>query len=379
MDAAAVPTDIRCQLAQLIRLSQSPADALPPIVDWTSLAVLARTDGVTPSLLEAVRGRSDVPPAVIAALEAECNSILAANVLLLADLESILQGLSSASVPVLLLKGTSLLRHHGWSPALRPMSDLDLIVQLQQLDAAEATLHGLRFVSEECDAGPGRSMFRPGRRPCRVELHTQVYLYGRTRGEDAGLWSRAVPVADAPQGTLAPSLEDELHYLAFHLAIHHWGTGLKWQMDIARLLLQYRGAVRWDDLLSAATRCRTGLALAASLRAASALGGPVPAEVTRALNAYRPGAGERVFFAMASDDRMTWHARRLATAPSVGGLSARMAYLCGRLSPRYAASCEGGPNANRSPRGGAVRRLLSLCGSGARAAVLALRAICRRT
>ena len=324
-----------------------------------------------------------MPPEVMEALSAGHHQAVTSNVLLLTELDRILEALTVRRVPVILLKGASFFRHHGWDIGLRSMADLDLLIRRTDLHLAAEALADAGFVQEPGDLAPGFSeqflgecsFVKTRPRLCRLDLHHRLYVFGKARLENDAVWDRSIRARGAPETVRALSIEDEVHYLAFHLAYHHRGEGVKWSLDLARLIRQSQHSLAWNVLLDTAVRCRTGLALRGALEGASELGAPMPPPVLRCLAEYRPAFGERLFHTLVNDDRFTWHARTLAVLPSIPGSRAKAAYLRAKLFP---AAAYAGKAYSTDGRYGAVKaawRLVSLALNCLRAVVLAGRVV----
>lgn len=369
-------------LIQLLALQGSSPTCISH-EDWRALAASAGRANVIPVLYSAVRSRSDVPPDVMEMLSTAHHQAVTSNVILLAELDRVLDALTARGVPVILLKGASFIRHHGWDVGLRTMADLDLLIRRADLNCARQALAEVGFVQEPGDLAPGFSEAFLGEcsfakshpRFCRLDLHHRLYVFGRARLENDAVWDRSVPAHGAQQTVRALSTEDEIHYLAFHLAFHHKGEGLKWLVDLSRLVSQHQHSLAWDALLDTADRCRTGLALRAALEGAAVLGAPVPSPILHSLVHYHPTFGERLFLTLISDERFTWHARTLAVLPSIPGSRAKATYLRAKLfpSPEYAGKAYS-PDGRYSP-GKTVLRMLSLALNCLRGVVLMLRSL----
>ncbi|MGC8834447.1 MAG: nucleotidyltransferase domain-containing protein [Armatimonadota bacterium] len=370
-------------LRELLRINGSSARLSISDEEWRALLGASEELNVVPALFQVAKERKNVPQEILNGLSKRQNTALTANIILLNELDRTLEAVAASFVPVILLKGASFFKHHGWPPSIRSMTDLDLLVHQEHLTKTAVVLKELGFVEEPGDLAPGFSsrflgecsFIKTTARPCRLDLHQRLFLFGAARSENSAVWQRSVPVAGAPETVRALSLEDELHYLAFHLTFHHRGSGLRWELDIARLIHQYRDGIDWDALLATAWRCRTGLAVRSALEAAVSLGAGVPSEVMEQLRAYRPTRGERLFWELVMDERFTWHARTLALLPSIKGMRGKTAYLRAKLFP----SAEYAERAYGSPQGAgkiaAAKRMIGLlakCGVGVRLALKAL-------
>jgi hypothetical protein len=211
----------------------------------------------------------------------------------------VLQRCAAVGVEVIVLKGPALAERLYPDPALRPCSDLDLLVRSADRGRADAALRSLghRHVADEHSwdfdvAYDGATVYETSG-GLRIDLHWRLLTEPRFvwHAGEHEIWQRseAITVAAAPARGLGS--EDLLLYLAAHLAVHHTLTGLLRYCDVARLLAQEAAALDWARLLARATRWRVRHALFFVLRGARArFDAPVPAEVLAALRPTGPRA-----------------------------------------------------------------------------------------
>jgi hypothetical protein len=309
---------LRCRLADTAP-AECAALARDPALDWAELLDQAEAERVAPLLHLAWRGAGWLPPGAAAALRQAYMASGAQNALLLRDLGRVLDRLAAAGVPALALKGAALLERRYGNPALRPMTDIDLLVQAADLGRAQAALAGLGL-------GPDRQELAPG---ARLRFENEVRLVGRdplatpvelhwllldapryqARLEHGWFWSSAIPVPLAGRPGRALGTEAELLYLCAHLGLHHGGQGLLWYHDVAELVHADGAGLDWALLTERAAASELVLPLQSVLaRVARDWGCPPPPEALARLRALVPSAAEA-----------RWHARRQALGGSVGG------------------------------------------------------------
>jgi hypothetical protein len=199
-------------------------------------------------------------------------------------LHTVLDALNARGIPTVTLKGPVLARRLYPEEAVRPSTDLDLLIDPSRLDAAVAALAPLGFALEGGEVGRffrdhhhHVHMLHPTLPP--LELHFEAYLGFGTVLPAAPLIASSVPCS-IPEWTDARVLspEDELLYLAVHAASHRFAR-LVWLLDL-KLLLQQRPGLSWDRI---AARARAfGLSEAVSCACA---------ELTERLGASSPGFG----------------------------------------------------------------------------------------
>lgn len=248
-----------------------PPPERPPDLDH--LARLAWVHRVAP-LVYHHRARLGLSEAEAAPFRTLALSTLHRNLQLAAELKMALQALNAAGVPTLLLKGAHLMDAVYANPALRPMSDLDLLIRPEHAASATSALADCGY-----DADPVRSLItnrldremrldKKGVHELHIELHTDLNRPTRHHWfpMDA-LWERSVAYAmdDVPARVLSP--EDNAVFLCAH-AVPHMFHQLIWLRDIAGLM---SSELEPDRLYAVARDARavralqTGLALAADL------------------------------------------------------------------------------------------------------------------
>jgi hypothetical protein len=194
----------------------------------------------------------------------------------------------------MLLKGAALIEDIYVDPAQRELLDVDLLIRVDQLDAANAALAPLGY--QPLPPADGEDLAQQLRlahhhdpalvdsaRVLAIELHHHIAMTGEGMGSDADdLWQRARP--SGGRAYLLPSPED----LLFHVCIHftrnrlggsyrrrNTGGALAQVADIARIV--ERETIDWPALARSARRYRLDVAAFMALFSARELGVPIPA------------------------------------------------------------------------------------------------------
>jgi hypothetical protein len=197
--------------------------------------------------------------------------------------------LAAAGVPVILLKGASYAGHLYEDPALRPMTDLDLMVPAADHPRAIRALGA-------CGYRPER---KPGSRSAlhhattlrgpstSVDLHRSMVQPLRSRVDLDGVWRRAHPATERTDGALRMELVDETLFHLVHLARHELLVSAVAYVDAARLFSRVAAAGAWAELAERAAAWRLGRAVGAAVAATVDLSGgavtssaPLPAPGT---------------------------------------------------------------------------------------------------
>jgi hypothetical protein len=202
------------------------------------------------------------------------------NLQLAAELRIALRALVSADVPVILLKGAQLMDAVYHNLALRPMSDLDLLVRPEGAAKAVVALSDAGFHADGRKAGfTDRAdreirLEKSGVHKLAIELHTSLNRPTRHHWFPMELlWERSVvwDAEGAPARALCP--EDNLVFLCAH-AVPHVFAQLIWLRDIAGLMAQ---GMDGGALRSAARAAHAVRAVQAGVTLAHALmDGPLP-------------------------------------------------------------------------------------------------------
>jgi hypothetical protein len=276
--------------------STSPAAAVPAAADWDRVLEMARTHRIGPLLYRGIRRlpQTPVPPRALEALKEMYVENAARNALLYRALEDLLGALHSAHIPVVVLKGAFLADWVYPDLALRPMSDIDLLVRAEDLDRAAAALDGIgcRIVHDSDARRNVRErhhhwIFRgaPPADGIPIEVHWDLHpSESRFRTDLDGLWRRAQPVQLAGASAFVLSPEDHLVYLISHAARHRFRQGLLPLCDLAFAVGSSRAPLDTAAFAARARESRCGAAASVLLElAVELLGAGVSEDVLAAL------------------------------------------------------------------------------------------------
>jgi len=265
--------------------------------DWEPLAEIAIRHDVAPWLFgRAARTGIDIPAASAHRLRAAHRESAVRNTVYLHHLAKALRALQAEGVPVIPLKGAYLAEQVYGDAALRPMSDIDLLVKQDSLAQAVRILRGLGFDAQSAFDVENEKTYSQDMPEMRnaagvpVELHwTLAPPPAHVRLDDAeleGLWKRAEPAAVAGVQTLALSPTDLLLHLCVHVSVHHRfnNVTLRNFIDFAEVRRRFPHHVNWDELTTRAGDWGVSGGVRISLElAAEWTGLDVPAEALRRL------------------------------------------------------------------------------------------------
>ena len=192
------------------------------------------------------------------------------------QLAQVLAALQRAEIPVIALKGAHLAEGIYGDVALRPMSDIDLLVKRPDLSRAEDALRGIGYtphrpfwVEAESDVHQHLPRFT---KPNAVSVEVHWTLLRPTDPFDVdvdGLWARARPATIAGVQALTLSPEDLLLHQCLHMAFgHRFRVGLRPLCDVAEILAHCREEIAWEQTVDRARQWNAGRCVYLVLRIA---------------------------------------------------------------------------------------------------------------
>ncbi len=267
------------------------------VEDWEKLVECAGEEGVAGVVhSEAQKAGVVIPADVARKLERRLAVQSLHQTWLRRTLAEVLRAFAARGIRVACLKGPALADRLYEDPALRPSTDLDLLIADADFTAAIEVLSALGWHAE---GGRPDLFHRWDRHDVElvrknaptVELHFRAMNGFGTVVPSEDLLARACAHRLDGIDTLVLAPEDEVIYLALHAAWHLLGR-LAWLYDI-KLLVLGRTELNWDTVRSRARDFRVETALAFALGRVRELGAPVP-ELRRQPTRARAWATERV-------------------------------------------------------------------------------------
>jgi Uncharacterised nucleotidyltransferase len=267
--------------------------------DWDRTVTRAEDERLAPMLHRALPGGA-ARASILGRLRRAWLASERQHVFADAQLRELVGAFAGAGIRTILLKGPALAREYYADPALRPFTDLDVLVERRDRTRAIDVLSALgyahgspgRSLAYELEHAPATyfvSLPAGGRLP--VDLHWELVAHpGGSRATELvteEIWSRALSAAvwGPTARTLAP--EDLVIYLAAHFAIHHVLVGPLWQLDLALVLRRHAATLDWDAVVARAQQWSAASAVYFALRTVGEqLGVTAPPSAFAAL---RPG------------------------------------------------------------------------------------------
>lgn len=342
------------------RCETQRASAFPPALqadglDWHLFLTKARREGVAPlvyaRLLAIVETRTTVPALVLEALSQDYYAAAARNTIIFTELGKVLDALHAAGQQVIVLKGAALAEIVYKNLALRPMADVDLLIQEQDFFTVDQALKQIGYDAAgqaglDAHALPSDSLTALIYR-CASENSPSFHIHWHlvnstvpngslTRDMDlAGIWRNAIKTRIAGRETLvlAP------HHLLLHLAEHalrvtHSLSKLSYFCDIKEAAEFYRDTLDWDLLIWECKRFNLDRMVSIPFHfAVKYLDADIPAAVVAGLRPKSYRLGERIFIHALSRNRRAPGLSYLLYLAHARGPAEKLAFLWGTLFP----------------------------------------------
>ena len=262
-----------------------PPDNLLHAADWSAVLRQAREQGVYAYLYpwlaqhfpEQFSSKSADPAPAAAAWRALFLNALAQTPLRQRQLSEILAAFESAQIDVIILKGAWLGETVYADPAMRTMSDLDLLIREENGEACNTLLLGLGYtVKNETLHNPlayDQAYVHPNQEKT-LELHWQVasdMVNGTPIPDITAVWQNTSPADYRGHHVRALSPADQLAHLVHHILHHLFAAPVRCYVDIALVVQKLAQLVSPEELEAAGARWKTGRGIPFILRLTSDL------------------------------------------------------------------------------------------------------------
>ncbi|HID11592.1 MAG TPA: hypothetical protein EYP17_09885 [Candidatus Latescibacteria bacterium] len=264
-------------------------------IDWPYTLGRAEEQGVAGLLWRNLRSLKvgSVPPRVLRRLKASYFHNIVNYSLYMEGLKPVLEELSVAGIPVVLLRGPALVLTVYRDAGLRGFSDVDLWIREENLPRIEEVLRSEGF--SPLEGYP--LLFHKG--GLWIDLHLDLIGTTRVRSRSFGaridrdaVWEDVEPLEVDGFEVLALSPKDRLLFLCFH-ALKHSFWRLIWIVDIAEAIRVYKD-LHWGNFVRRAKDFGLERPAYYGLRCAhELLDAPVPREAMSALVPVRQKYIER--------------------------------------------------------------------------------------
>jgi hypothetical protein len=233
-------------------------------LDWNQFASISYAHGIAPLIYHSLV-QSDavglIPAAAAQPLRNSYYANAARNSLLYDDLQKLLLALRQEKIDVIVLKGAALAETVYPHRAVRPMSDIDLLVRKEQLSKLEFKLLDMGYLFN----GHGRAkefylehryhwVFAK-RSDMSIEIHWHIKRPEGPFSIDIDeFWKRAQWTKIASVETLVLCPEHLVLYLCQHMWKHNLLGGIRPLCDIAETTNYYRDEIDWSELANTSSK-----------------------------------------------------------------------------------------------------------------------------
>jgi hypothetical protein len=336
------------ELLEFLRQALAQTPRPPPAgispAEWAVFIEAARWHRLGPLLhVRLAPVAATLPPLLADALQVEYRQHALWGVALATAAGRVLETLTAAGIEPVVLKGMAMGEVLYHNLALRPTTDLDLLVPHADVSKVKTALLALGFSQElaaqEQMAGEValRASLLAGELRFGVDVHWRLAQHPAVMfhlaAEDWLLRSVPAAVAGVPVRVLCP--EDALLHAAIHLFWHHLGTWhLGWLSDMDLLLRTYGASWDWPALAARAQALRVLLPLQASLRLAHTwFNTPLPERGVAVLAAATPAPEEAAAFGDLDRQRRNSLESVWGRGQALRSRPARLAYWRAMLFP----------------------------------------------
>jgi len=260
-------------------ISEANLDQIKKLIslqlNWEKILESASWHGIAPLIYHNLKNLEEnklIPPEVMERLKTDHHRNIGKNLYFYAGLCDILKAFRENGIKVIVLKGAALAQTVYGNIALRPMSDIDLLVKKEDLPYAEKIMFdlGYRFEGDKPREWYIENHFHLGyfhpEKTILVEVHWHI---GRPSHPsqiaitDTGIierwWERARTVEISGMKTLVLCPDDLLFHLSLHFIKHRFISGgfkgpftskgaLIQLCDIFQILKHYKSEFNWDRL-----------------------------------------------------------------------------------------------------------------------------------
>jgi hypothetical protein len=294
-------------------------------IDWDYFLKKAREEGISPlvfiRLPEIVINRNNIPKYVTDELRKDYYLSASKNTLIFNELENILNVFNEAGLRVIVLKGAALAETAYRNLALRPMSDVDLLVKKEDLFGINEHLKGLGYFPSDRSVGDIdfsstylTTLDYRNTSANSPSFHIHWHFVNSTIPNDSyinnieikDIWqdARKANIANVETLLMSP------HHLIIHLSEHalrvtHSLSKLSLLCDINEAVNAYQDRLEWERLIKYSLKFKLDRMVYISLYFASKfLAAKIPKDVLLRLRPEHFSLGERIFInAISNNDR----------------------------------------------------------------------------
>jgi hypothetical protein len=329
-------------LSKLVSLQWELRD-IPPALH-AEVIDLAVRHGLAPMLLYTARqaGEDTTADAVWQPLEQAARHAAARCVLLSTACKAIAQALGSAGIPALWVKGFALAHTIYPQPALRPMTDLDVLVPYEQREAALQAVRALGYhfykddgllvdTGDDIFLSTSHHFYLVGGPADTVALELHSRLLSATDDllplDRLGwFWAQSQRIETAAGSVLTLGPEAHLLYLCAHTVLQHGEADLYLLRHFDLHLLVGYKPLDWQLVVDQAAALKWTYAVERAVGLAAQLfGTPLPHDLLHQLRARRPADEDLERVARLGQPGARWERAQMRLAALPAGDRVRLA------------------------------------------------------
>jgi hypothetical protein len=332
-------------------------------IDWSIFLKKARNEGISPLVFSRLPGLAehyDIPKYVAEKLKKDYYLSATRNALIFEELKKVLGLFNQSKLKIIVMKGAALAEAVYGNLALRPMSDVDLLVKKENLRQVDELLKKLGYSPadrsvDDVDFTSTYLTTLDYRNPAKnsPSFHVHWHFVNSTIPNESyinhikmdDIWQDAVKtnIADIETWVMAPhDIETWVmapHHLLIHLSEHalrvtHSLSRLSYFCDIDRAINYYGKSLDWNLLIRDTLKFNLNKMVYITLYfSAYFIKAKVPENVLLKLKPKRFSVPEKIFMRKAAENKRTPGMSYLIHLSMNKGLAKKMKFMVKTLFP----------------------------------------------
>jgi hypothetical protein len=242
-------------------------------VEWAEWLSCAVEQGIAPFLyfrLKQAGFKMSIPAHILNELQGAYHQNAARNLLVLHETKNAVKKLNTQNIPVIILKGAFLADAVYDNPALRMMSDLDILIPLSNIQDALEVFYDMGYYRlyppwEETAYNVTLAL---GEGSIPLEVHWELSSIANDQTLPiSAIWENTIKKTHMGAEILAMEPINLLIYLCHHAAIMHlYALGIRTLCDVDVVIRKYASELDWMIIASRAREWGLQRAVALTLR-----------------------------------------------------------------------------------------------------------------
>ncbi len=298
-----------------------------------------------------------VPPDFMKMLKSSYIDTLANNILVVKELKEVLSSLADLNVDVIILKGLTLAETVYPDIALRPFSDVDILIHEKDIKRAQKKLAELSYeplfgYTPEFTEQFYYEIAYANKSGFLLDLHWNLFRLPYSRYIDMdSFWenSRRLSLDDMEFSIFAP--EDLLIYLCLHFSKHFANEifRLIWLVDISEIIHRYNTTLDWEYITEKALQYKVRSSIRYALNITRDFFDVyIPSSVFERLNESKSKSLRSFLFDILENPNVNSLKWSISDLIAVRGIMPKCRYLYGRILPGKDFLLKSGLKRNRS-------------------------------